>query len=244
MSSNIRLEICVDSLESCEEAIKGGAHRLELCSSLFLGGLTPSWGMMKIVRERFPNFPIHVMIRPRGGDFLYSKAEIEIMKQDILAAKQLGFNGVVFGLLNADGSIDKHTTSDLIQLSLPMSITFHRAFGIKDLLEIGNIERLLTSGTESSVLEGIDVIRDLIKLSEGRIKILPGGGITERNISKIIKKTGLYELHLSGRIKHDSKMIHRNERVFMGGELRQSEYSLSIVDHKKIGNFITSASST
>jgi len=254
----VLFEVCVDSFESCEEAIKGGAGRLELCSSLFLGGLTPSYGMMKMIRERLcssssnnsnnnnTTVPIHILIRPRAGDFLFSDIEMEIMEKDILIAKELGFEGVVIGILLSDGSIDKQRTRQLASLAYPMSITFHRAFDMcndykqafNDLLSIDCIDRILTSGLESSVLEGIDVIKDLIEMSKNtRIKILPGGGINERNLSKILKKTKTKEIHTSGRVTHDSKMIFRNNRTFMGGELRASEYSLSIVNHKKIETF-------
>ncbi|KAF2070989.1 hypothetical protein CYY_007684 [Polysphondylium violaceum] len=250
MSDNkqtVLFEVCVDSFESCVEAIKGGAGRLELCSSLFLGGLTPSYGMMKVIKDKLPHtVPIHVLIRPRAGDFLYNDIEMEIMERDILIAKELGYEGVVIGILLSDGSIDVTRTKQLASLASPMSVTFHRAFdmcndykkGFNDLLSIDCIDRILTSGLESSVLEGIDVIKDLIEMSNNtRIKILPGGGINERNLAKIIKKTKTNEIHTSGRVTQDSAMTFRNNRAFMGGELRASEYTLSIVNHKKIETF-------
>ncbi|GAM27554.1 hypothetical protein SAMD00019534_107300, partial [Acytostelium subglobosum LB1] len=124
------IEICVDSLASCIEAVEGGAVRLELCSALFLGGLTPSYGLMKIVRDKLPDTPVNVMIRPREGDFHYTRDEIELMKHDITQAKQLGYHGVVFGALTPIGTIDIATTKELIEHAKPLSITFHRAVGM------------------------------------------------------------------------------------------------------------------
>ncbi|EFA74795.1 copper homeostasis protein like protein [Heterostelium album PN500] len=252
MSNQVGIEVCVDSLQSCLEAVKGGAIRLELCSALFLGGLTPSYGLMKIVKQKLPDFQINVMIRPRDGDFLYSDEEIEIMKHEIDIAKSLNFNGVVFGVLNANGTINKETTKMLIEYSNPLSVTFHRAIdmcrdykeAMNDLISVGGIDRVLTSGLESSVMEGIDTIIEMIKMvnnAGSKMIIMPGGGVTERNINKIVKTLNIKEIHLSGRIKLDSSMQFRNTRVFMGGELRQSEYQLAYVDQNKIKSFQSAA---
>ncbi|KAM9969345.1 hypothetical protein ACTFIR_001177 [Dictyostelium discoideum] len=266
---DIKFEVCVDSLSSCIEAINGGASRLELCSSLFSGGLTPSYGLMKTLKEYIENheisIDIFVMIRPRSGDFLYNQDEITIMKYDIELVKQISnqcpsFSGIVIGLLNSDGTIDKYNTEKLVELASPLSVTFHRAFDMtRNYIESfntlnsincstsnnnnngggGKISRILTSGMESSVLEGIDTIKELIKLSNGTdITILPGGGITQKNINKIIKKTKLKEYHVSARTVSDSKMQFRNTSVFMGGSLRESEYTYAIVDKNKIQDFI------
>ncbi|KAN0029930.1 hypothetical protein ACTA71_008070 [Dictyostelium dimigraforme] len=266
--NKIEFEVCVDSLSSCIEAIKGGASRLELCSSLFSGGLTPSYGLMKTLKEYIEKqqiqqtklIDIFVMIRPRSGDFLYNEDEISIMKHDIELVKEISndcpsFSGIVIGLLNSDGTIDKDNTEKLVELATPLSVTFHRAFDMsRDYFESfntlksigcsggggGKISRILTSGMESSVLEGIDTIKELIKLSNGtHITILPGGGITQKNINKIIKKTKLQQYHISGRTISDSKMRFRNTSVFMGGSLRESEYTYAVVDKNKIKDFIT-----
>eukprot|EP01133_Synstelium_polycarpum_P013296 gene13296-15628_t len=233
----VEIEVCVDSLASCFEAIKGGASRLELCSALFLGGLTPSYGMMKSVRDKMPHtFPVNVMIRPREGDFLYSRDELDMMKHDIQAAKDLGYHGVVFGALTADGRIDIAVTKELVEYSLPMSVTFHRAIGT-----------VLTSGLESSVMEGIDTIKDMISMASqngGGLIVMPGGGVTERNINKIVTILGIKEIHLSGRVKQESGMTFRNGRVFMGGEMRASEFTLSIVSQNKIQSFLGAANGT
>ncbi|KYR00100.1 copper homeostasis protein [Tieghemostelium lacteum] len=260
-----KIEVCVDSVESCVEAIKGGADRLELCSSLFLGGLTPCYGMMKIVRQVIPkDFPVFVMIRPRQGDFLYSEFELLIMKEDIKAAKELGYQGVVLGVLDRFGNIDIPVLRDLVQLATPMSVTFHRAFdmvsdcekALKDIISVSGpssqIQRILTSGQESTVLEGLFNIKKLMVLAKecgSSVIMVPGGGITERNLSRITQELDDYlsEFHISGRVPIDSQMQHRNTRVFMGGELRSSEYTLSIVDSKRISNFtnqILSSSTT
>ena len=234
------IEVCVDSVESAIEAERGGAGRVELCDNLLEGGTTPSVGAIAVARENL-TIDLHVIIRPRGGDFCYSDTDFEVMKHDIGIAKQLGANGVVLGILNRDGKVDRERTGALIELARPLRVTFHRAFdmtrdpyqALETIIELG-AERILTSGQEASVLEGLDLIAELIRRAKNRIIIMPCGGVNERNISKVIAASGASEIHVTGFSKVESEMRHRNERVFMGGALRQPEYLRSVTDADKI----------
>jgi copper homeostasis protein len=215
-----------------------------LCANLFEGGTTPSAGTIILSRQAL-NIPLHVLIRPRGGDFLYSEDEFAVIKQDIEVAKQAGADGVVIGVLKPDGTIDQERTAELINLARPMSITFHRAFDVaKDpiqalhqLIEL-KIDRLLTSGQEKTALEGSELINKLIKIADERITIMPGAGISERNIERIKRETGAREFHLSARKKVPSNMQHKADQVFMGGELRLPEYETSLADAARISQVL------
>jgi copper homeostasis protein len=224
-------EICIDSVDGAIAAEQAGADRVELCADLLEGGTTPSLGLMETTIAR-TKLPVQVMIRPRGGDFLYSDIEVEMMLRDIAAAKSARAGGVVFGCLTADGRIDAKLTEKLIAAARPLSVTFHRAFDVsRDPIEslqtlIGlGIDRLLTSGQEPSVLEGAPLIKRLIELAAGRLIVMPGGGITARNVARIIRETGANEIHFAALSETPSGMTHRNPHVFMGGELRPAEYA-------------------
>ncbi|MBK1882438.1 copper homeostasis protein CutC [Luteolibacter pohnpeiensis] len=238
------LEICIDSVESAIAADRAGAKRVELCAGLFEGGLTPSAGMIKAVRSRV-TLGVMVIIRARGGDFLFNDEEMEAMLEDISVAKKLGADGVVIGCLNANGTIDEDKTKALIAEAGPLPVTFHRAFdmcrdpfeALDQLASLG-IKRILTSGQESSVLEGADLIRDLVKAAGDRIIILPGGGITSRNIHKIAALTEAPEFHLSCRRPVESGMEFRNLRPSMGAALFPPEFSRRVADESKIRTII------
>ena len=237
--TDLKFEICVDSIAGVIAAREAGAHRVELCASLIEGGTTPSLGMVRRARS-VEGIGLHVIIRPRGGDFLYSPEEIAVMEADIDAAKAEGANGIVFGMLKADGTIDAELTERLIARSRPLAVTFHRAFdmardpyrALEDLIGLG-VDRILTSGQEPSVLEGLDLIAELVQLAGDRVIIMPGGG-TERNIAKVVARSGVCELHVTGTTSVESPMRFRNSRVFMGGELRPPEYSRATTDPEKI----------
>ena len=230
------IEVCVDTVESALAAQAGGADRVELCDNLFEGGATPSAGAMALARERL-QIKLHVIIRPRGGDFLYSELEYAIMRRDIEVAKELGADGVVIGLLTPDADIDMPRTEELIALARPLSVTFHRAFdmardpfaALDSLLALG-VDRLLTSGQEETVLEGADLIAELRQRAGARLSVMPGGGINERNVGRILALTGAGEIHVTGFGPVMSGMRHRNERVFMGGTLRPPEYTRAVTD--------------
>jgi copper homeostasis protein len=224
-------EICIDSAEGAIAAADAGADRVELCANLLEGGTTPSLGLMETTIAR-AKLPVQVMIRPRGGDFLYSDVEIAIMLRDIAAAKAARAGGVVFGCLTADGRVDARLTGKLIAAARPLSVTFHRAVDVardpvealQALINLG-VDRVLTSGQEPSVLEGAPLIRRLIELAAGRLIVMPGGGITARNVARCVKETGASEIHFAALSESPSSMTHRNPSVFMGGELRPAEYA-------------------
>jgi len=206
------IEIATSDFITTKAAVEGGADRIELCANLAEGGTTPSYGMIKKCKETFQVslFPI---IRPRGGDFLYSSAEFEIMMQDVVFCRQSGCDGIVTGLLNADGTIDVERTAQLVQAAYPLSVTFHRAFdrctdpfaAMEQLIAIG-CERILTSGQYPSVVDGVDLVAELNKKADSRIIIMPGSGVRKENIKMLAEKTGCTEFHSSLRGKEKSKM--------------------------------------
>jgi copper homeostasis protein len=236
----MKLEICVDSVESAVVAQRAGADRVELCASLIEGGITPSPGTMKVARRKL-SLGLMLMIRPRGGDFLYDDVETEAMLEDVHAAKSLGADGVVFGCLRADGSIDGDKTRTLLAAAKPLAVTFHRAFDVcrdpfealEQLVELG-VTRLLTSGQQSSVLEGIELIATLRERARGRIIVMPGGGITPSNVRKVVELSGADEIHMAWTKTQESGMSHRNARVYMGGALYPPEYSREVAEEDGI----------
>jgi copper homeostasis protein len=223
-------EICVDSIAGVRAAKTAGADRVELCADLLEGGITPSRGMIRQARK-IADIGLNVMIRPRGGDFLFDDDEFETMRSDIETVKNEGADGVVIGLLNAAGEVDMRGTRELIALARPLSVTFHRAFdmtpdpfqALETLIELG-VDRVLTSGQEASVLEGLPLIVELIKRAGDRVIVMPGGGITERNIERIIAAASPREIHFAALEPNASGMRFRRPHVFMGGELRPPEY--------------------
>tara|TARA_Y100000389_G_C17415916_1_gene493694 strand:- start:232 stop:930 length:699 start_codon:yes stop_codon:yes gene_type:complete len=194
------LEVCANSYESAINAEKGGAHRIELCENLAVGGLTPNFDLAKKVISEL-NIPVFILIRPRKGDFNYSKNEFEQIKKDIILFKDLGCKGIVSGILTKDKNLDINRTKELIKLSRPLEFTFHRAFDevinpietLHQLIKL-KVNRLLTSGQMKTAIKGIDMIKKLIILSEDNIKIMPGSGINPGNISKFTKLS-LNEIH-------------------------------------------------
>lgn len=196
------LEVCCGNLDSVHAAVKGGAPRIELCSSLELDGLTPSWEDLCTARALYPQLTIHVLIRPRPGDFCYSPAELQQMAADIRTALSLGADGIVIGCLTPSGDVDVPAMQVL--MADARHVTFHRAFDVCrqpfDALEtiIGlGCTRLLTSGQAPTVAEGTDMVRALRERADGRIGLLPGCGVTPRNARRILELTGCTEIHAS-----------------------------------------------
>jgi copper homeostasis protein len=218
----MQLEICVDSVESAIAAEQGGAQRVELCSALSEGGLTPSPGLLREVRASI-SIGIHVMIRPRGGDFLYSDHEYKVMQDDIAFAAESGAQGVVFGLLTAEGNVDALRTRALVQLGQPMDVTFHRALdmtrdpssALEEIIQTG-ADRVLTSGAEPTALLGYHRIRAMIQASGSRIKIMVGGGVRPQNVREIAARTGAVEFHAALRKSIESPVTFRNRKLHMG----------------------------
>jgi copper homeostasis protein len=210
------LEIAVFNIQSAIAAANAGADRLELCENPFDGGTTPSFGFLKKVKEKV-NIPVFPIIRPHGGDFQYTLDEFEVMIEEILLCKSLGFEGVVIGLLNNDGSIDEKRTAALVALAYPMQVTFHRAFdrckdpltAMETIIECG-CHRILTSGQFPNVMDGKELVRELVEKADDRIIILPGSGVRSNNIKELIEYTGAKEAHSSARKVFASTMAHVN----------------------------------
>jgi copper homeostasis protein len=243
-SKKVKLEVCVDSVDSAIAAQEGGAARVELCDNLFEGGTTPSAGMIAVARKSL-TIGLQVIIRPRGGDFLYSSTEFEVMKRDVLIAKQLGADGVVIGILERDGSVDVPRTRELIDLARPLQVTFHRAFdmtrdphaALETLVNLG-VERVLTSGQQATVPQGIELIAALVRQAGARIIVMPGGGITLENAAKIAAASSAKEIHLGDLLSVPSIMTFRNERVYMGGAYTPSEYTRMMTDAARIRRIV------
>lgn len=211
---NYNIEVCIDNLESLHLAIEGGANRIELCSSLALGGLTPSFGMMKQA-ARISSIPVYAMIRPRQGDFLYDEDDMESMLYDIDSAAEAGLQGIVFGILTAEGKVDIQKCARIVNHAKlnGLGVTFHRAIdqcqdyrqALEDIIELG-CERVLTSGLASNALAGADVITDMVQLADGRLSIMAGAGVSSDNVETIVTQTLVKEVHLSGKSTRASHM--------------------------------------
>lgn len=218
-----KIEICANSVASCLEAQKGGAYRVELCAGIPEGGTTPSYGEIAVARELL-NIKLNIIIRPRGGDFLYSDVEHKTMLHDIEMAKKLGVDGVVIGCLKADGTIDMERNRELIAAAEGMSVTFHRAFdmcknpfeSLEQIIALG-CDTLLTSGQQPTAIEGISLLSQLVEKAGDRIIIMPGSGVNEDNIAILADETKAKEFHFSAREPIDSKMEYRNPDLKMGG---------------------------
>ena len=233
------LEVCIDSVESAIAAERGGSKRVELCSGLFEGGLTPGAGLIASVR-RHVAIDMFVMIRPRGGDFLYSDLEFEVMREEIASARRLGADGLVLGLLDEDGRVDLDRTRELVNLAAPLPVTFHRAIdmtpdpaaAVEDVIATG-ARRILTSGGASSVTQGMAEITRMVKAARGRVAIMPGGGISPENIATVALATGASEFHSSARTAVASAMNFRKQAIAMG-DLRDREFQSYIVREERV----------
>jgi len=244
----VLIEVCCYSVESAIAAQTGGASRIELCDNMYEGGTTPSEGIIKTARK-YLNIPLHVIIRPRGGDFCYSDIEFESMKIDIKKIKDNNVDGIVIGILKNDGSIDIDRSRELITIARPMSVTFHRAFDmcrnpfitLEELIELG-VDRILTSGQSSIAVEGKVLLSELVEKAGERIIIMPGSGINEKNIKELIAGTGAEEYHLSGKKAFQSKMKYKKSDINMGSLPGISEYDIWITDTEKIKRIVQIAS--
>ena len=210
------IEIATSDFVSSKAAVDGGADRIELCDNLSEGGTTQSYGTIKLCREKL-SVALFPIIRPRGGDFLYSADEYQVMLQDVQLCKQLGCDGVVIGLLNPDGSIDTARTKKLVDLAYPLEVTFHRAFdrcrdpfeALEQLINMG-VTRILTSGQQPAAPDGADLIAALVQKAAERIVIMPGSGVRKENIKALAEKTGATEFHSSLRTKVEGGMHYRH----------------------------------
>jgi copper homeostasis protein len=233
------LEICVDSVESAMAAERGGAGRIELCSDLLEGGITPSPGLIELVRKRL-RIDVFVMIRPRGGDFYYTTEEFALMKADIGYAKRLGADGVVLGILDADGYVDIVRTRELVELAKPLPVTFHRAIDVSiDLMDsleriiVSGAQRVLTSGGKRRVVDSMRDISDAIQRTRGRLTVMAGGGLNPENIRTVAEGTGATEYHASLNTGISSPMRYRSDSLFLGADLDR-EYMRYVVREEDV----------
>lgn len=237
---DILLEICCGSMEDVVAAEQGGAHRVELCSALFLGGLTPSLGTLIETKKR-SNIPIMAMVRPRAGGFCYSAGDLEVMEQDAHMFVQNGADGIVFGILNEDGSIDVQRSRRIRDQIGDRHAVFHRAFDVTpdpfraldELIDLG-VTRVLTSGQQSSAPQGAPLIRRLIDYSNGRIEILPGGGIHLPTIDDLISKTGCSQVHLAAPSSRDDRSTLLRPSIRFGSSLYPSEARYEVTDMESV----------
>lgn len=242
-------EICAGSLASAIAAQEGGADRIELCSSLNAGGITPSPGMLLAVKKIL-QIPVFVLVRPREGDFLYSPEEFDAMREDIRWMKKNGAGGFVFGLLDENGGVDIARNRELVRLASPLPCTFHRAIDVcRDPLQaLENIiacgfTRVLSSGAAANAAAGAEILAMLVLKSAGRISIMPGGGINEQNIRELIRMTGANEFHASLKTARSSAMRYRHENVSMGGT-DKSEYEWDETSAARVRTFVQAVKSS
>jgi copper homeostasis protein len=232
------LEICVDSVESAIAANAGGADRVELCSALREGGITPSIGLISAVRHAV-SLAVFVLVRPRGGDFVYTEHEVEVMREDIRMARKAGADGVVLGVLTADGRVDVERTRSLIELARPLQVTFHRAFDVSVDLDVSleevirsGADRLLTSGGEPNALLGMDRIAKLRAAAGDRLSVMAGAGIRQSNLRKLVESTGVCEIHTSLSTKTTNSTVHAGSRMKIGSHA--DEFSRFLVVEKDV----------
>jgi len=245
MKRPVLLEVCANSVTSALAAQNGGAARVELCENLYEGGTTPSHGEILMARKQL-HIKLYVLIRPRGGDFLYNDLEFDIMAADVKYCIETGCDGIVIGILNPDGTIDKERCTKLVQMAKQqgLGVTFHRAFdmcadmyqALEDIIEIG-CERILTSGGKSTAMEGSGIIANLIKKAAGRITIMPGSGVSEKNVADLVQFTGAVEVHTSARVRMQSKMDFKNDHIVMGNNYGD-EYIYEETDAMRVKNIL------
>jgi copper homeostasis protein len=241
------IEICVEGIDGLLAAQAAGADRVELCASLVEGGITPSLGTVRAALDQ-ATIPFHVMVRPRGGDFLYSEPEYRSMLADVIALRDLGVAGVVFGCLKADGTIDEQRMAELTEAAGPLAVTCHRAFDMtRDPVEAletlirCKVGRVLTSGQRDTAVEGKGLLADLVRQAGDRITILGCGALDLQNIAEVRKTTGLSEMHFAALKDVPSAMNYRNPHVGMGGSDLDREYRNTLTDTELVAATIAAA---
>ncbi|MCH0564847.1 copper homeostasis protein CutC [Streptomyces sp. MUM 2J] len=251
MNTDIQFEVCVDSADGARAAQDAGAHRVELCCALFEGGLTPSAGLVQTTLRAAPRLEVNVLIRPRAGDFVYNELEASTMLSDIGQAAAAGVHGIVIGALTPDGDVDVRLCRAMMDAAPEQTVTFHRAFdmvhapfqALETLISLG-IDRVLTSGQESSALEGAPLLAQLVASAANRIQVMPGAGVTPTNAQRILQLTGARNLHFSARTTEDSPVRHRNPRPAMGGYLRHDEFVRHITSESGIRGVISATTTS
>ena len=234
------IEIVVYNITSARKAQEGGADRIELCENPGEGGTTPSAGTIELVRQNL-SIDVFVMIRPRGGDFLYSSYEFHAMKREISLCQKLSVDGLVFGILTPEGRIDVKRCKELIAKARPLKVTCHRAFdmtrdaveALEDCIEAG-FDRILTSGQQAQAIKGIPTLTKLVKKADGRISIMAGSGVNEETVEQIVEKSGVKEIHFSAMTFRESPMQYRNAQIAGMGSAEGTEFKLRTVDPQRI----------
>jgi len=242
----IVFELCAESVDACLAAQAGGAHRIELCTALSEGGLTPSHGLLR-ESVRKSGLPVHVLIRPRGGDFVYTSSEMEVMQEDLKYARSLGASGVVLGLLRADGTVDVEQTRQLVEMAGPLEVTFNRAFdyaifqekALEDVIAAG-CKRVLTSGGEPDVVRGAEALARLVNQAVGRIDVAVGGGLRLNNAATVARATRAQHFHGSVRSRVASPMFYRGQSMLEDeGPLTEARF---VVDSRDVRQMIENLS--
>lgn len=234
------VEIVVYNFESAMRAQDGGADRIELCDNPAEGGTTPSAGMVELVRKNL-SIDVYAMLRPRGGDFCYSSFEFHAMKRDLAQCQRASVDGVVFGILNPDGTLDRKRCQELIQRARPLKVTCHRAFdmsrdpfeALENCIEAG-FDRILTSGLQPQASAGAALIGELVKKAAGRISIMAGSGVNEQTVQDIVKQSGVREIHFSAAASRESVMRYRNRSIANMGSQGDGEYQVRTVDPERV----------
>ncbi len=240
ITKNIQLEICTYNMESCLAAQNGGANRVELCASMPEGGITPSYALIERAKKDL-SIDVMVMIRPRGGDFLYSDYEFEIMQRDVEICKQIGVKGIVFGILTAEGKVDKQRNRILVEAAGDLQTCFHRAIDMsedymsaaRDIVDLG-FTRILTSGAYNKAMQGIDNIKKVCDEFGDKIEIMAGSGVNCGNIKDMYEAAHPSAFHFSAKKIISGGMTYRNPRVSMGGFGEVSEYDIALSDINEI----------
>jgi copper homeostasis protein len=243
----VKIEICVEGIDGLVAAQEAGADRVELCASLLEGGITPSLGTVRQALA-VATIPFHVIVRPRGGDFLYSDREFESMVEDVRALQELGVAGVVVGCLTSDGRIDEPRMRALVEAAGPLAVTCHRAFdmtrdpeeAVKALVRCG-VGRVLTSGQRDTALEGIDVLARTVDAARGRLIVMVCGALDETNIGEVLSRSGAPEAHFAAPKVLPSGMAYRNPNVGMGGTAIEREFELTVTDRDAVRRTIAAA---
>ena len=243
----ILFEVCVETAAGAVAARDGGADRVELCANLLEGGVTPSAGAVGYVRDQL-DIPVMVLVRPRGGDFVYSDGEMDVMRRDIASLRDAGVDGVVVGALRPDATVDVDRTRAFVEAAGPMQVTFHGAFdmcidpraALEQLVELG-VDRILTSGQEDAALDGIALIAELVEQAGNRIRIMPGGGIVESDIRRVLELSKATEVHFAAGASLESPMEFRNSRCSMGCGTVPDEYELRVTDPARVREFVDQA---
>jgi copper homeostasis protein len=248
--AKILLEICCGSIDDAIQSQAGGADRVELCSALFVGGLTPSIGTVQEAKRRL-KIPVMVMVRPRGGGFCYTSAEFATMERDAEAAVENGADGVVFGILKRDGRIDQRRSDRMRRIIADREAVFHRAFDVtpdplralEELIDLG-ITRVLTSGQKPTAPQGVKLITKLVQHAGKRIEILPGGGIRPHNVNEIVRRTGCGQIHMTAWRKVEDRSTHANHEINFSGALPPAEDAYEMTDAKLVKQIVKSLRET